>query len=48
LREAHRQLEAQRWQDPEPVPRSRADRLRLRGPVPGGRGGRGSPRQQGL
>ena len=29
LREAHRQLEARRWQDPEPVPRSRADRLRL-------------------
>jgi transposase len=29
LREAHRQLEARRWQDPEPVPRSRGDRLRL-------------------
>jgi hypothetical protein len=29
LREAHRQLEAQRWQDPQPIPRSRAERLRL-------------------
>jgi hypothetical protein len=29
LREAHRHLEAQRWQDPEPIPRSRAERLRL-------------------
>jgi hypothetical protein len=29
LREARRQLEAQRWQNPAPVPRSRAERLRL-------------------
>ena len=29
LREAHRQLEQQRWLTAEPVPRSRADRLRL-------------------
>ena len=29
LREAHRQLEPQRWQDRGPVPRSRAERLRL-------------------
>ena len=29
LREAHRQLEQQRWQDAGPIPRSRAERLRL-------------------
>jgi transposase len=29
LREAHRQLEQQRWQTAEAIPRSRADRLRL-------------------
>jgi transposase len=29
LREAHRHLEDQRWQDPQPIPRSRAERLRL-------------------
>jgi Transposase DDE domain/Transposase domain (DUF772) len=29
LREAHRQLEQQRWLTAEPIPRSRADRLRL-------------------
>jgi transposase len=29
LREAHRQLEQQRWLRAEPIPRSRADRLRL-------------------
>ena len=29
LREAHRQLEQQRWQTAEQIPRSRADRLRL-------------------
>jgi transposase len=29
LREAHRQLEQQRWQSATPVPRSRAERLRL-------------------
>jgi transposase len=29
LREARRQLETQRWQNPAPVPRSRAERLRL-------------------
>ena len=29
LREAHRQLEKQRWLRAEPIPRSRADRLRL-------------------
>jgi transposase len=29
LREAHRHLEAQRWQNAEPLPRSRADRLRF-------------------
>ena len=29
LREAHRHLEAQRWQDAGPVPRSREERLRL-------------------
>jgi transposase len=29
LREAHRHLEARRWQDAGPVPRSRDDRLRL-------------------
>jgi Transposase DDE domain/Transposase domain (DUF772) len=28
LREAHRQLEAQRWQAAQPIPRSRAERLR--------------------
>jgi transposase len=30
-REAHRQLERQRWEDREPVPRSRGDRLLLAG-----------------
>jgi hypothetical protein len=30
-REAHRQLERQRWEDPEPVARSRGDRLLLAG-----------------
>ena len=29
LREAHRQLEQQRWLSAQPIPRSRADRLRL-------------------
>jgi transposase len=29
LREAHRHLEAQRWRDAGPIPRSREDRLRL-------------------
>ena len=29
LREAHRHLEAQRWQAAQPIPRSRAERLRL-------------------
>jgi hypothetical protein len=29
LREARRQLDTQRWQNPAPVPRSRAERLRL-------------------
>jgi transposase len=28
-REAHRQLERQRWEDPDPIPSSRADRLLL-------------------
>jgi hypothetical protein len=28
LREAHRQLEAQRWRSARPIPRSRAERLR--------------------
>jgi transposase len=28
-REAHRQLERQRWEDPDPIPRSRAQRLLL-------------------
>ncbi|MBV8711769.1 MAG: hypothetical protein JOY56_08310 [Solirubrobacterales bacterium] len=30
-REAHRQLEQQRWENPDPAPRSREDRLVLAG-----------------
>ena len=29
LREAHRQLEQHRWEDPDPIPRSREERLLL-------------------
>jgi hypothetical protein len=43
LREARRQLEQHRWQNPDPVSRRRIERLFAGGRAVGGRPGRGVP-----
>ena len=48
LREAHRQLEQERWRTAGPIPRSRAERLREAGRQFEDESGGGAPRQQGL
>jgi hypothetical protein len=48
LREGRRELEPHRWRHPDPIVRSRRERLLLAGRAAGGRAGHRGPRQPGL